>query len=374
MAVLEHLESLGLASEVGTRREDVLSKDVIRAYHRLQREEYRAGEQKFVTGQGLKLVRRHFAEGQDVIPDEVHPVMSVVQSDTEDANLFRLATLLWSVPVSRGYGRRMRFLVRDRSNGKLMGIFALGDPVFNIHARDEWIGWSSDDRKQRLVSVMDAHIVGAVPPYNQLLGGKVVASLMTSDEVCQAFTQKYGDTRGEISREFKHAQLVLITVTSALGRSSLYNRLRIPGVVAFERVGMTEGWGHFQIPNVLFLKMRQLLRLRNHRYWWQHRFGMGPNWRMRVIRAALEDVGLASDLLQHGIRREIFAAPLGADWREFLRGKAKTCIVKRPSAEEIGSSAVRRWLIPRSLRRPDFRDWTQADTWELLTGRRDFLV
>src|SRR5207244_4178621 len=146
----------------------------------------------------------HFAEGHEVIPEAVEPQVSLVSSGTEDAALFRLATLLWSVPVSRGYGRRMRFLVRDRANGKLIGLFALADPVFNLKARDSWIGWSTEDRRKRLVNVMDAHVAGAVPPYAQLLGGKVVAALMTSREVCEAFAQKYSASTGIISQEQKH--------------------------------------------------------------------------------------------------------------------------------------------------------------------------
>jgi len=33
---------------------------------------------------------------------------------------------------------------------------------------------------KRLVNVMDAYVLGAVPPYNMLLGGKLVASLVRS--------------------------------------------------------------------------------------------------------------------------------------------------------------------------------------------------
>jgi Druantia protein DruA len=39
--------------------------------------------------------------------------------------------------VSRGYGRRMRFLIWDQSNEKLIGLIVLGDPVFNLRVRDE---------------------------------------------------------------------------------------------------------------------------------------------------------------------------------------------------------------------------------------------
>jgi hypothetical protein len=158
------------------------AKDVVRMRHRRHRSD--AWRREFATiGPQLPSLLADFASGQDVIPEHIDPTFEIVAAGTRDADLFRLVTLLWSVPVSRGYGRRMRFLVRDRANGKVIGVFALGDPVFNLGARDRWVGWSADDRRLRLVNVMDAFVVGAVPPYSYLLGGKLVFSLIGSAEV-----------------------------------------------------------------------------------------------------------------------------------------------------------------------------------------------
>src|SRR3546814_18344755 len=84
-----------------------------------------------------------------------------------------MASLYWQVPVSDGYGRRMRFLVWDQAHGKLIGIFALGDAVFNQAARDAVIGWDHHRRSAALVNLMDAYVLGALPPYSHLLGGKL---------------------------------------------------------------------------------------------------------------------------------------------------------------------------------------------------------
>jgi hypothetical protein len=46
--------------------------------------------------------------------------------------------------------------------------------------------------------------------------------------------------------------------------------------------------------------------------------GMGPNWRMRPLSAGLKAVGLSPDLLQHGIWRQVFLAPLAVGGRSFL--------------------------------------------------------
>lgn len=367
--LMNHLVEIGLHGEYREQNE-ASDKVRIRLSHASQRQQLLARQQPFINRYGRKLLYQHFAEGREIVPEKIDPILCPVVAETEDAAVFRLAMLLWSVPVSYGYGRRMRYLVRDRSNGKLLGIFGLGDPVYNLRARDNWIGWTTEDHRQRLVNLMDAHVVGAVPPYNQLLGGKLVASLMTSAEVCQAFAEKYNSNTGIISRQQKRAQLVMITVTSALGRSSLYNRLKLADLVQFQRIGVTEGWGHFQVPDDVFTNMRKLLTLQGHRYASGHRYGMGPNWRIRVMREALNQVGLPENLLRHGIAREIYAAPLAEGWREFLRGQVPTCTVSRPTADVIARAATERWLLPRAERFPHYTSWTREDTWLMLTSAR----
>jgi hypothetical protein len=364
--LLAHLALIGLDSRPSN---DVYapSKDLIRAHHAAQRAAYRESERHFVQRYGQKLLS-HFAEGKDIQPHAVEPSLTLVQSASEDARLFRLATLLWSVPVSRGYGRRMRFLVRDRTNGKLIGIFALTDPVFNLQARDVWIGWNAQDRRERLVNVMDAHVVGAVPPYSSLLGGKITAALMTSQEVCGAFAAKYNQSSGIISQQQKHAQLALITVTSALGRSSLYNRLKLSGLVDFRLIGQTNGWGHFHIPQSLFSLMRELLRREEHTYVSGYAFGQGPNWRLRVVREAVRSVGLDQSLLRHGINRDIYAVPLATNWHDYLRGTGDLIAIQRPSADEIGEAAVKRWLQPRAQTRTEYQHWNRQLIWEQIVG------
>ena len=365
--LLAHLALIGL-DPLASTPEQIYTKDLVRSRHAAQRMEFRESEQQFLQHCGDSLLS-HFAEGHDIVPEAVDPYVSLVHSGTEDAALFRLATLLWSVPVSRGFGRRMRFLVRDRSNEKLIGLFALTDPVFNLRARDTWIGWNVDDRRQRLVHVMDAHIVGAVPPYASLLGGKITAALMTSQEVCDVFAEKYYHSSGIISQQHKHPQLSLLTVTSALGRSSLYNRLKLPNIVEFRRIGQTAGWGHFHIPQPLFLLMRELLRREGHPYASGHGFGEGPNWRLRVAREAVRNIGLDPHLLRHGISREVYGIPLVSNWREGLCGKEEMEPIQRPSAALIGASAVNRWLLPRAQTRPEYQQWTREIIWEQLIGR-----
>ena len=263
-----------------------------------------------------------FASGVDVIPQKISPRLELIDSNCWQSDLFRLASLTWSVPVSKGYGRRMRFLVWDDFNGKLMGIIALGDPVFNSRVRDDFIGWTLKDREKRLVNCMDAYVLGALPPYNFLLGGKMIACLIRSKEIRRAFRSKYGNTKGLISGKKKGASLSLVTTSSALGKSSVYNRLKLGGQAYFKAIGYTEGWGHFHIPNSLFIDIRDYLSLTKHPCADSYKFGEGPNWRMRATRTAFEQMGVDGDLLRHGVNREVYACSFIKNCSSLLSGKS----------------------------------------------------
>jgi hypothetical protein len=158
------------------------------------------------------------ASGKEICPSRITPRLVEILPESEEELLFRYASLHWSIPVSSGYGRRLRFLVVDDHNGKLIGLIGLGDPVYSLGPRDGWIGWTLSDRKKRLRNVMDAFVLGAVPPYSFLLCGKLVAMLAASDTARDAFKRKYRGTRSVIRRKMHDGHLALITAASALGR------------------------------------------------------------------------------------------------------------------------------------------------------------
>jgi len=340
-----------------------LGKEKIRAIHSLSREERLAEESLFVA-KWFPRVSKYFASGCDVDPARVEPYPVLVEDNEEHAALFRIAALWWSVPVSRGFGRRFRILIFDKSNNKLFGLLGLTDPVFNLRTRDSWIGWDVRMRERMLAHVMDAFVLGAVPPYNQLLGAKFVGLLAASDFIRETVRRRYGTSRSIILRRKFDGRLAMVTATSALGRSSIYNRLRHEGVEVFRPVGFTQGYGHFHLANGTFESIRKYLRASKDEEIDRHQFGDGPNYRIRVARKALERLGLPSGLLRHGIRRAVYVAPLASNTAAFLKGEATRLTWYHRPLEEIVRSWRERWLLPRASRDPsyqgfDCRAWNQ---------------
>jgi len=325
------------------------SKKSVRAVHAHFRKDRLLEEKEYVR-EWYPRISHYFASGTDIDPQRIDPYPVLVQKNEEHAALFRIASLWWSIPVSRGYGRRFRILIFDRSNGKLFGLLALTDPVFNLKTRDAWIGWDVRMRENRLSHVMDACVLGAVPPYNNLLGAKFISLLAASDFTRKLFKRRYGNKKSIIRKRNFDGRLALVTTTSALGTSSILNRLRFRSVELFRPVGFTEGYGHFHLANGTFEKIRAYLTSCKDKEVRRYKFGKGPNYRIRVVRRALERLNLPPELLRHGIRRGVYVAPLARNTTEFLNGHASRLSWYQRPLSEIVKFWRERWLIPRASR------------------------
>lgn len=344
-------------------------KEVARALHR---EAVRARVERAREGLARHEDRllAHVADGDDVQPEAIRPSLHEVLPKSEEELLFRYARLHWSIPVSAGYGRRIRFVIFDEANGKLIGLIGLGDPVFALGPRDSWIGWDREARKERLRNVMDAFVVGAVPPYSQILGGKLIAMLMTSREVVDAFSRKYSVGASLIRGREPDGRLALITTSSALGRSSIYNRLSVDGQTLFISGGYTRGSGEFHLSNGVYKDLMAFARQHGEPSAKDERWGTGWRSRREVVRRVLPQLGLSRELVYHGVRREVFLVPLASNAQEFLRGEEAELFGGRPGAAELFEYFRSRWLLPRAERDQRFRDfrassyrlWPPADS------------
>jgi len=285
------------------------TKEYYRKLHTLAVEKKLSMAEPYIRKYENKLIE-YIANGDEIDVYNISPKIVLVEPDTENALLFRYACLHWSIPVSAGYGRRLRFLVFDENNNKLIGLFGLGDPVFALKARDNLIGWDLEMKKKQLYHIMDAYVLGAVPPYNHLLCGKLIAMLALSNEVRKAFYKKYLNHVSLIKKKKRLPYLVMLTTTSALGRSSLYNRISVDGFKYWNNIGFTQGSGDFHFSNGIYESLRSFAERYCEPTAKQSIWGTGYRNKREVVKKCLQKIGLNTDLLYHGIKREIIAAPL----------------------------------------------------------------
>lgn len=185
---------------------------------------------------------------------------------------------------------------------------------------------------------MELNVCGAIPPYNEILGGKLVALLATSPQVVHDYKTRYENKASEIASRLKGqpvcrpAELVYVGTTSLyyVG-SSQYNRLKIPGEVfgsdfdvVWKRLGMTIGFGTMHISKATTLSLTEATSDGFNRI--NHVFGEGASPKMRLLTMAIRELIEATnedskDFSKHAMSRIVYGACLASNTSDYLLGK-----------------------------------------------------
>jgi hypothetical protein len=223
-------------------------------------------------------------------------------------------------------------------------------------------------KRYSATSMMEITVCGAVPPYNHLLGGKLVCLMMMSPKIIKDYQERYTDVVSIIASQMagkpisKQPHLTFLGTTSLYtDHSSQYNRVKLPaGTVTGQNVdvdyrclGRTEGFGS---PNLsaetesgLAMLAAESKSFRNVNYI----FGEGQSPKLRLLREGFSALGLdQSNLLKHGAPRIIYGVSLVTNLERVLLGiDSEPAYALNPSdSESEGSIAqfwIRRWLNSR---------------------------
>ena len=320
-------------------------KDVIRKSMSVKRYEIISNNRIWID-KHIDYARDNLADGASVLQSKIRPIIEVCTKSSQH-NLFRLFRYYWSSPYSEYVGRRIKLIIRDAAlpNSPVIGIAALGSPIIHIPERDDYIGWNRKTRTDNLIYAMDAYVIGALPPYNHLLGGKLVSYILASDEVRKIYRDKYKDKITLISKR-RSSDLVCLFTTSLYGRSSQYNRLKYDNQLLYQPIGETRGYGTLHLTENTINLMRKYLEKEGIRV--GYKFGDGPSWRMRLIKAVGDLLGFNSDfLLKHSFRRAIYFVPLAKNSLEVLNGTEKKPKYYRWPKDELSEYWKERWLKNR---------------------------
>lgn len=310
----------------------------------------------------LKKYNHFFANGSEIIPEKIQPSL-VLAKEQWQHDLFRLARYTWTLPYSQGFGRRMRYLLFDENNNKLLGIFALQSPPIGFPARDRLFNYPEKRKTELVNQTMDIHTLGAVPPYNRLLGGKLVALASTSNEVRQHYQAKYANRTTEMEKRVLPSHLVALTTTSAFGRSSIYNRLKYNEEPIAQSMGYTEGFGSFHLMN-LYPLFKEFLESKDFDV--KGGYGTGPRRKWQIMRAALKKLNFPGDLLKHGVKREAFLFPLIHNLEKYMNGKESVPDYRDLPFQELVEYWRERWLLPRANRVDGWHKWDSQNLSELI--------
>jgi hypothetical protein len=350
LLILHDLNNLGWNINFGKKKIEVVppefyDKETIRQAMSVKRQEILNTNKQWID-KHIAVAKENLANGYDVMRSKIEPVIEVCKTQKQK-DLFRIFRYYWSSPYSDYVGRRIKLLIRDNGlpNKPVIGIAALGSPIIHIPERDNFIGWDKDTRTKNLIYAMDAYIIGALPPYNYLLGGKLVSYILASKEIRTIYENKYED-KITLTEKRKANQLVGIFTTSLYGKSSQYNRLKYHDDLLYQHIGCTKGYGTLHLSKETIQEMVKLLKSKNIEV--NHRFGDGPSWIMRVIRSAGDILNFDSNfLLKHSFKRNIYFVPLAKNYKEFLNGEVKYLEFYNYAMHDLVSFWKKRWLENR---------------------------
>ena len=356
------------ASLAGIRWDDIATAEELREPSEAValRLEQRAAGAAFAREAELKA---HFASQRDqgdlVRPHRGHLKAASADADWRSASEDLLFVRKRSESLARLLSAKQLFLAAGLKRAPATAVRKLLESRQGQRAIDVVL---AEFRKAGLSSeVADVSVCGAVHPYNELLGGKLVALLLASREVREAYARRYGGQVSLIASQMagrpisKPANLRILTTTSLYGvGSSQYNRLTLKAAehpalqhdLKWIRIGesLTGGYGTIHLSNETAHALRNMAFVRHDARRVNNRFGEGTSPRLRQIREGLDALGLKSDsILHHATPRIFYACELAAGAREGLMHLASAEAVPE-SCNAIAAAWRRRWLGKRVRR------------------------
>ena len=277
--------------------------------------------------------------------EDLQPYVEMTeQGNSEQNEMWTLVRrLIHTMEFTANPGRNVKFYVKDKVSGKILGIICLGSDVTSLGARDTFIGWTKDnkfkDGKLKHTSI-GTTICCAQPLGFNFLGGKLVAALVTSSVIRDAWKKLYGQT------------LVGLSTTSLYGIHSMYNSIPLwktlgssSGKIALKPDDSTyEVWHDWLKENEADEYKRQTT---------QKEGVAGPptGVKQKVINMIFRAVGVKASTYMHGFKRGIFYADMYENGKEFLRGEIEEKDLKMKQKYSEDSDYIMNWWKPKAIKR-----------------------
>ncbi len=343
--IIDHILSQGFKINPHVRpAED--TKDYYREVHQKSKLEEINIHRNFLM-RNLKITKKYSISGSEIDPKKIELELREVTPNSLEVKLFLWWNIVWwSLPYVKSIGRQMRFLLWDVYHDAPFGLIGLQSAPLSQRIRDEYLGIKKEGKDYWVNMSMYAQRVGALPPYNELLGGKMVASALVSNEIRDRYREKYENVKTIMKKRKLPADLMFITTTSAFGKGSMYDRLTYDGDRINKFLGYTQGSGTFHISEDLYRKMVSFLEEKEVNT--KRGYGTGPSRKLKLIDSALKKLGIPK-YTYHNIKRGFYLFPLVKNIKEVIE-KGEEPLWRDTSFTEIFEHWQKRWALPRAKR------------------------
>ena len=287
--------------------------------------------------------------------EELEPYVEILDDDTKESTKWTyLRKMIHTMSWTPNPGRNVKIYVKDRKSGKLLGLASLASDVTSLGVRDNYIGWSKDDKfkhgKLNYTSIASTIVCTQPLGYN-FLGGKLIAMMITVDSVRKFWKEKYGQT------------LVALGTTSLYGIHSQYN-----GIPLYKTLGESAGKISIKPDDKFYDPWHQWLK-ENRSEWYQdaitnERIRNGANMglgegasgpvsgiKQKILGKILQECGIKSADYWHGHQRGVYLAMMYENGNDFLCGRINEdeLILKKKFAD--GEDYIYKWWKRHAISR-----------------------
>ena len=273
---------------------------------------------------------------------EINDLEPIVEYTQDNAKWTLLRQGISSMEFVANPGRNIKFYVKDKVSNKYLGVICMGSDVTSLGSRDEYIGWTRDNKfKDGKLnhSAIGTSIIATQPLGYNFLGGKLVSALVTCSTIRDKWQEMYDET------------LVGATTTALYGIHSQYN-----GIPHWKTLGETKGKISIKPDDSAYDVWHQWLK-DNKTEKYEKLVELRPNGqpqtgiKQKIIQMIYQELGIKRAKYEHGFKRGAYYADIYENGRPFLRNEINEDELVMKEKYKLDYDRIINWWKPKAIRR-----------------------
>jgi hypothetical protein len=280
------------------------------------------------------------------------PYVEIVDDPKESTKWAAVRRMIHTMDFTANPGRNVKINVKDRVSGKLLGQISLASDVTAMGVRDNFIGWTKDNKfvDGKLNNTTIASTIVCTQPlgYN-FLGGKLIAMMTTTPEVRAYWKSKYDNI------------LIAVGTTSLYGIHSQYN-----GIPLFKTLGESAGKISLKPDDKFYDPWHQWIK-ENRAEWYKQnisdeRARNGANMgyeangpvsgiKQKILSAIFKECGIKATEYHHGFKRGVYMAMMYENGCEYLRNEITEDKLILKDKFKQGTEYINKWWKKHAISR-----------------------
>jgi hypothetical protein len=284
--------------------------------------------------------------------ESLDPYVEIVDDPKESTKWAAVRRMIHTMDFTANPGRNVKINVKDRVSGKLLGQISLASDVTAMGVRDNFIGWTKDNKfvDGKLNNTTIASTIVCTQPlgYN-FLGGKLIAMMTTTPEVRAYWNSKYKNV------------LIAVGTTSLYGIHSQYN-----GIPLFKTLGESAGKISLKPDDKFYDPWHQWIK-ENRAQWYKdnisdERARNGANMgyeangpvsgiKQKILGQIFKECGIKATQYHHGFKRGVYMAMMYENGCEYLRNEITEDKLILKDKFKQGTEYINKWWKKHAISR-----------------------